>query len=118
MPRRVVDVEGAEDDGERGDADRDVDQEDPAPAVDAEDRVLAREEPADQWAEDTRRTEHGHEVAGVASALARRHDVADDREDEREEAAGTEALERAERRELVHRRRERAECRADDEDRD
>ena len=80
--------------------------------------VLPGEEPADQRAEHARRTEHGHEVAGVASTLARRHDVADDRQDQREEAAGAEALEGPERRQLVHRGRERAQRRADDEDGD
>ena len=62
--------------------------------------------------------EGGHEVAGVPGPLPRRHDVADDRQDQREQPAGADALERPERRELVHRRRERAQHRADDEDRD
>ena len=78
--------------------------------------VLAGEEAADDRAEHARRAEHGQEVALVLGALPRRDDVADDRQRQREQAAGAEALDRAERGELVHRVGEAAQQRADDED--
>ncbi len=118
LARGARHVQGAEDHHQRGEADRHVDEEDPAPAGDAEQVVAAGEEAADERAEHARRPEHRHEVAGVLGALARRDDVADDREHEREQAARAEALEGTERRELRHRRRERAERRAEDEHRD
>ena len=62
--------------------------------------VLAGEEAADDGSEDARGAEHGQEVALVLGALTRRHDVADDREGQREETAGAEALDGAEGREL------------------
>ena len=114
----VAEVQRAVDHEERGDADRDVDQEHPAPAGQAEDHGVAGEEAADHRAEDARRTEHGHEVAGVARPLARRHDVADDREHQGEQATGADPLHGAEGREHVHRGGERAQGRPDDEDRD
>jgi hypothetical protein len=93
---------------ERDDPDRHVDQEDPAPAGDAEDRVLAGEEAADDRAQDRGRAEDGEEVALVLGALSGRNDVADDREGEGEQATGPEALDRAEEGELLHRVGERA----------
>ena len=54
--------------------------------------VLAGEEAADDRTEHARGAEDGEEVALVLGPLARRHDVADDREREREEAAGADAL--------------------------
>ena len=83
-----------------GDADRHVDQEDPAPAGDAEDGRLPGEEAADDRAEHARGAEDGQEVALVLGPLPRRDDVADDRQRQREQAAGAEALEGAERGEL------------------
>ena len=62
--------------------------------------VLAGEEAAGDRAEHARGGEDRHEVAGVLGPLARRDDVADDREHQREQAAGAEPLERAERRQL------------------
>ena len=114
----VLQVQGARDDEERGDADRHVHEEDPAPAVDAEDAALAGEEPADDRAEHARGAEHGEEVALVLGALPRRDDVADDGQRQREQPAGAEALDGAVERQLEHRLRESAEHRADDEDRD
>ena len=61
-------------------------------------RGLAGEEAADDRAEHARGAEDGQEVALVPGALARRDDVADDRQRQREQAAGAEALEGAERR--------------------
>ena len=66
---------------------------------------LPGEEAADDRAEHAGRAEHGEEVALVPGPLAGRHDVADDRQRQREQAAGAEALDRAERGQLVHRRR-------------
>ena len=77
----------------------------------------ARKPPIDR-AEHARRTEDGEEVALVLGPLPRRHDVADDRQRQREQAAGAEALERAEGRELVHRGGEAAQRRAEHEDGD
>ena len=68
--------------------------------------VGAGEQAADQRADDARDAEHGEEVALVLGALARGEDVAHDRERQRHEAAGAEALERAEARRAVHRGRE------------
>ena len=62
----------------------------------------ARKPPIDR-AEHAGGAEHREEVALVPGPLPRRHDVADDREREREQAAGADALEGAERGELVHR---------------
>ena len=86
--------------------------------VDAEDGLLAGEEAADDRAEHARGAEDGEEVALVLGALPRRHDVADDRQREREQAAGAEALDGAEGGELPHRLGEAAQHRADDEDGD
>jgi hypothetical protein len=102
----------------RSDADRHVDEEDPAPAGDAEDRGGACEETAEHRAEDARGAEDGQEVALVLGALTRRHDVADDRQREREQAAGADALESPERGQLVHRVREGGQQRAENEDGD
>ena len=66
--------------------------------------MSAGEEAADDRAEHARRAEDGQEVALVPGALPGRHDVADDRQREREQAAGADALDGAERGELVHRR--------------
>ena len=50
MTTHVVELQDPVDDEERDDADRDVDQEDPAPAVDAQQVVLACESAADDRA--------------------------------------------------------------------
>ena len=99
----VLQVQGARDDEEGGDADRHVDEEDPAPAVDAEDARLAGEEPADDRAEHARGAEDGEEVALVLGALPRRDDVADDGQRQREQPAGAEALHGAVDGQLEHR---------------
>ena len=92
---------------ERDDAQRQVDVEDvaPAQAVDGE--------PARERADHARDAEHGAEVALVAAALARRDHVADDREDQRDQATAADALQPAEGDQLVHvlRRRRTARCR-------
>ena len=111
----VVQVQVAGDHEQRGDADRHVDQEDPAPAGDPHDRLLAGEEAAGHRAQHARGGEDGHEVAGVLGALARGDDVADDREHQGEQAAGAETLHGAQCGEHVHRGGERACGRADDE---
>ncbi len=115
---RVGQVQRAPHDVQRDDADRHVDEEDPAPAGDRQDRTRAGEEAAEHRPEHARRTEHGKEVALVLRSVARRHDVADDRQREREQAAGAEALVGAERGKHVHRGRERTGGGAGDEDGD
>ena len=114
----MAQVQGLGHDGQRGDPDRHVDEEDPAPAVDAEDGLLPGEEAADDRAEHRRGAEHGQEVALVLGALTGRHDVADDRQRQGEQTAGAEALHGAERREAEHRGGEGAQDGAEDEDRD
>ena len=114
----VRQVQRADDEQERRQPDRHVDEEDPAPAGDAEDRVGAGEETAEHRAEDARGAEDGQEVALVLGALARRHDVTDDRQRQGEQASGADALEGACGGELVHRVCGAGEQRADDEDAD
>ena len=114
----MVNVQGAVDDDQRDEPDRDVDVEDPAPPGDAEDALLTGEEAADDRTEHARRGEDGHEVALVTGPFARRDQVADDRQRQREQAAGTEPLKGAERGQHVHALRQATQRRADDEDRD
>ena len=71
-------------------ADREVDEEDPAPA-----RVVD-DEAADRRADDRRRREDGADQPLPAAAVARRDDRPDHREREREEAARADPLDRAE----------------------
>ena len=80
----------AGDDGERDDADGQVDVEDPAPA-----EVLG-EEAAEQRPEHAGRAEDRAEQALVLAALARRDEVADDRHRQHHQPAAAEALEGAE----------------------
>ncbi len=89
-------VEDGADDNERGDADRQVDVEDPAP------RKALGEEAADQRPDDGRDREHAAEVALIAAALARRDDVADDGDRGHDQPAGAEPLQRPERDQLGH----------------
>ena len=92
-------------------ADRQVHVEDPAPGE-------LREHAAEQRARDAREHEHHLDVALVAAALARRHEVGDDRHRERHQPAGAEALEAAEGDQLAEALREPAQRRAEQEDRD
>ena len=103
---RVLEVQGAGDDEEGDDADRHVDEEDPAPAGETEDVALLGEEATDDGAEDGARREDGEEVTLVLGAFARRQDVTDDREGQRHEATGADALDGAERGKHVHAVRE------------
>ena len=105
-------VERGRDHHERDGADRQVDVEDPAPGE------VVDEEAAEQRPDDRRDAEDAAEVALVLAALARRDDVADDGERRHHQAAGAEALQRAERDQLAHVLREAAEHRADEEDHD
>ena len=98
------------DDGDR--ADRQVDVEDPAP------REVVDEEAAEQRPGDRRDGEHRADQAHVATALPRRDDVGDDRLRADHQAAGADALERAERDQLLHRLAEPGEHRAGEEDQD
>jgi hypothetical protein len=80
----LIDLQHPVDDEERQDPDWHVQQEDPAPAVDTEQRVLPGERAADQRAEHARGAEDGEEIALVLGALTRRDDVAGDGQRERE----------------------------------
>ena len=105
-------LEGGADHGERDEADRKVDVEDPAPGE------VVDEEPAEQRPDHRRDAEDGAEVALVPAALARRDDVADDGDRHHDQAAGTEPLERAEADQLGHVLAEPAQHRAGQEDHD
>ena len=74
------------DDDERDTADRQVDEEDPAPG-----RVVD-DEPADRRPDDRRRGEHRADQPLPLAPVARRDDVADHGEREREQAAGADPL--------------------------
>src|SRR5436189_45198 len=77
-------------------ADGEVDVEDPAPGE------VVDEEAADQRPDHGRDPEDAAEVALVAAALARRDDVADDRDRRHHQASAAEPLEAAERDQLRH----------------
>ncbi len=79
---------------------------------------MVDEEAAEQRADDGRDAEHRAEVALVLAALARRDDVADDRERHHHQSARAEPLQGAEGDQLRHRLREAAEHRPDQEDHD
>jgi hypothetical protein len=78
------------------DAHRQVDVEDPAP-VD-----VVRQKAAEERPDDEAEPEHGAEQALVAAPLLRAEQVADDRQRDREQGAGAQALDAAERDELAH----------------
>ena len=99
-------------DHDRDDADGHVHVEDPAP------REVGDEEAAEQRAGHRRDREDGADQAHVATALARRDDVGDDRLRADHEAAGPDPLQRAEADQLGHRLREPREHRAGEEDQD
>ena len=73
---------------------------------------------ADGRAEQERDAEHEAEEALVLAALGGREEVADDRERDREERAGAEALDAAEQHELPHLLAQAGQRRADEEQRD
>ena len=100
------------DDGQADDADRDVDEEDPVPAG------VIGEQAADGRAEDERQPEHGAEQALVAAPLGRAEQVTDDGQRDREQRAGTEALQAAEDDQLLHRLAQAGQGGADQEDGD
>ena len=83
-------------DRERDGADRNVDVEDPVPGE------LVDEDAAKQRSDDARHPEHGPEQPLVATALARRHDVSDDRLRTDHQPAATETLNGPERDQLGH----------------
>ena len=76
------------------------------------------EEAADYRAPDARNREHDADVALIAAALEREHDVAHDHLREREQPAAAEPLQRAADDQHAHVGRERAQRRGRDEDRD
>ena len=98
--------------------DRHVDEEHPTPAGHEQNRLLTGEQATEHGAHHTRGAEDGEEISLVLRPLARGHDVTDDGERQRHQAAGTEPLQRAVPRELIHRGRGGAQQRTDDEDRD
>ena len=78
------------------DADRQVDEEDPVPAD------AVGQEAAEARPDEERDPEDRSEEALVLAAFGRREEVADDREGDREEGAGAEALDAAEQDQLPH----------------
>ncbi len=102
-------VQRAVGDDQRDDAQRDVDEEDPVPGQ------VVDEEPAEQRTGDRGDGEHRAEVALVATPLPRGDDVADDRERQRHETAGAEALDAPRRDELPHLGGQPGQHRADEE---
>ena len=97
-----------EDDG----ADRHVDVEDPLPAE------VVGDQAAEPGAEQRAEAEDGAEEALVLAALGWSEDVADDGQRDREERAGTQALQPAEGDQLPHLLREPRQHRPDQEDQD
>jgi hypothetical protein len=95
--------------GERDDAKRQVDEEDPAP------RPVGSEVAAEQRAGDAGDTEDGAEDPLIAAALPRRDDIADDRHRRHHQAAAAESLDDAEDDQLHHRLAQAAENGADEE---
>ena len=80
------------DDEQATEADRDIDVEDPVPAD------LLGQEAADERADDEGDAEDGTEQALVLAALGRREQVTDDRQRDREQRTGADALDPAEQR--------------------
>ena len=111
-PVRRVQMEAGGHDHHRDDADGHVHVEDPAP------REMGDEEAAEQRAGHRRDREDRADQAHVATALARRDDVGDDRLRADHEAAGSDSLQGAEADQLGHRLREPREHRAGEEDQD
>ena len=97
---------------QRDDPDRDVDVEDPVPAD-----VLGQEA-ADERAGHERDAEHGPEQALVLAALLRGEQVADDRERDREQRTGADALDASEQDQHRHVLAEARQGGADQEDHD
>ena len=94
------------------DADRHVDVEHPSP------REVLDQKAAEQRPRDRRDGEHRADQAHVATPLARRDDVADDRLRADHQAAGADPLQRPEADQLIHRLARPGEDRADEEDHD
>ena len=90
--RLAVRRQRAPDDVQHDDAERKVDEEDPVPAE------VVGDQAADGRAEQEADAEDGAEEALVLAALRRGEDVGDDRQRDREERAGAEALDAAEER--------------------
>ena len=103
---------------ERDCANRNVDQEHPAPAGDPQNLVGACEQTANNRPEHARRCKNGEDVALVASTFARRNDVAQHCDGKGEQATGAETLEGAGTGKLKHVAGEATGYRTDDENRD
>ena len=88
--RRRVQMQSGDHDHDRDQPERDVHVEHPAP------RDRLDQEAAEQRAGDRRDREHGADQAHVAAAIARRHDVGDDRLRAHHQPARADALQRAE----------------------
>jgi len=80
----------------RNDAERQIDVEASAP------RPMVRQPTAERWTEDRRDAPQRGEESLVASALDRRKDVADDREEDADDHAAANALQSAEDDQLAH----------------
>ena len=96
----------------RGDTERDIDQEHPAPAGAVGDKA------AQGWAEDAREAEHGAEDARDTASLFGREQVGDGGEGHRLGAAGAEALDAAKHDQVGHCLRPAAQQAADQKDDD
>ena len=107
---RLRGAEGTRDHGQRDQAEREVDVEDPPPGE------VVDEETAQQRACDDRDPEDGAEEPLVAAAVARRDEIADDGHREHEQPAAAEALHGAEGDQLRHGLRQTAQRRAGEED--
>ena len=105
-------LEDDADHGERDEADRQVDVEDPAPGE------VVDEEAAEQRPDHGRDAEDPAEVALVAAAFAGRDDVPDHGDRDHDQAAGAEPLDRAETDQLGHVLAQPAQHRAGEEDHD
>jgi hypothetical protein len=105
-------VQPCRDDHDREHADGHVHVEDPAP------REVVHEEAAEQRARDRGDGEDATDQPHVATAIAGRDDVCDDRLRADHQPAGAHTLEEAERDQLVHRLAQSREHRADEEDQD
>ena len=110
--RRGVQMQSGDHDHDRDQPERDVHVEHPAP------RDRLDQEAAEQRSGDRGDREHGADQAHVAAAIARRHDVGDDRLRADHQPARAHALQRAEGDQLSHRLAQPGQQRADQEDQD
>jgi hypothetical protein len=111
-PARLARLEHGPDHGDREDADREVDVEDPAP------REVVDEEAAEQRPGDGRDPERRTEEALVAAAVARRDEIPDDGHCDHHQPPAAEPLDPTEHDQLGHALRRATQRRAGEEDDD